>query len=684
MSLLNSIKKSIFGYDIFISYSRKDSLDYAYAIAQYFMKKDLDCYIDQLSSITPGKELPSNIIDAVKNSTSFVLIGSICAQSSEAIDQEIELFLKNNKNKPLIPITINGAINVSAIWQEKIWGLALIDDSLQNLDKGTPEQDVLDRIANSLQFTKRSRRLRNISLSVILGILTITALATFYTINARNDADTALKERSVAEQKRDTAIRQKNIAQKQMSEAMSVRDQAKSQKEIADSLRFLSDKIAKANSIVSSASSLLNNDPTKGFDLAKQALSVYPTVEGYLVLFKAYIFAPFYKSVAGSLAKLYPNGKNIAVIDYHGTVSIYDWDIRKNHRTYTIEHGFNPQMCDWKISSGNDLIIVNSKDSIVPFKTINLITGKTTILNNLITDTSEELLQISNNGKKLATFLNNRIIIYTITGSKLVKEKEIKSSIPVSHLQVLFCPDDTTIVIWSANTLKLQNYITGKIYFSDDSQDNIYEVVVSDNINLNRFGEGCLYISSKKGEFIISFKHNPKKPEIINLESITGPRTLTNRGVEHLSLSRNDNRFIISQFNSTNPIVADTRHLFPQYSLIGGHSSNILSSTFSNDNILVMTGSEDKLAIIWDRGNIKHILKGHTKPIVQVFISNDNKKALTVGFHENIKFWNLDIKDNSTLRDLINTISYDQTTKTYFLDGLNTYITPKYIIKSSL
>ena len=684
MFFLNSIKKNIFGYDIFISYSRKDSVDYAYAIAQYFMKKNFDCYIDQLSSITPGKELPSNIKAAIKRSTSFVVIGSIGAQSSEAIDQEIQLFLKNNKNKPLIPITIDGAINASARWHEKIAGLALINESSGNLDKGVPGQDVLDRIASSLRFTKKSRRLRTISLTVVLGVLSISGFATFYTGKARNDAEAAYKEKSNADSSRNTAIKQKDNAEKQMSEAISLRDQAKLQKEIADSLRMISNKIANANSIASSSSSLLNSDPTKSFDLAKKALSVYPTEEGYVALFKAYISAPFYKTIAGSLAKLYPNGKNIAVINSDGTVSIYDWNRKINGRTYKIKHGFNPQMCDWKISNNNDLIIVNSKTSLVPFETINLITGETTILNKLITNPLEELLQISNNGKKLATFLKNRIIIYTIEGSKLVKEKEIHSPISDSHLQALFCPDDITIAIWNANTIALQNCKTEKTVFSDDSHGDIYQVVLSNNINLNRFGEGSMYISSKKGDFIISFENNPKKPKVINLESIIGPSTFSNGYVGQLTLSKNGNQFIVNQDNSTSPIVADTKHLFPQYSLVGGHNSNIISSVFSNDETWVMTGSEDKVAIIWDRKKIKHVLKGHAKPIVQVFISNDNKKALTVGYHDDIKFWSLDIRDNSPLKDFINTVNYDPKVNMYFLNHLNTYITPEYIIKSHL
>jgi hypothetical protein len=172
MTFNNKIKKAIFGYDIFISYSRMDGLDYAYAVAQYFMKKGYECYIDQLTSVMPGKELPPNIKDAVKRSTAFVLIGSDGTHLSEPIANEIDLFLNDNKNKPLIPITIEGSINTNATWYNKILGLPLIEETKQNLQNAVPAADVLNRIENSLTFKKKSKKLRQTSISIlIIGIL---------------------------------------------------------------------------------------------------------------------------------------------------------------------------------------------------------------------------------------------------------------------------------------------------------------------------------------------------------------------------------------------------------------------------------------------------------------------------------------------------------------------------------
>lgn len=181
MSPLSKSKayRAIYGYDIFISYSRKDGLDYAYALAQFFMQKGYQCYIDQLSSISPGKELPNNIKNAVTMSSCFVLISSEAAQQSNPIKDEIILFLKNNKNKPLIPITINESLNEKAIWNEQILGLALINESKSNLISGIPSKSVTERIENALIFTKKSTKLKRIVAFIMIFSLCLFCLIFF-------------------------------------------------------------------------------------------------------------------------------------------------------------------------------------------------------------------------------------------------------------------------------------------------------------------------------------------------------------------------------------------------------------------------------------------------------------------------------------------------------------------------
>ena len=412
MSISGNLKKSIFGYDIFISYSRKDSLDYAYAIAQYFMKKGFDCYIDQLSSITPGKELPSNIKDAVKRSTAFVLIGSEGAQTSEAIEQEICLFLENNKNRPLIPITIAGAINETAArWYKKIAGLALIDDSDANLKQGIPAQDVFDRIENALKFTKKGKRLRVVATGIggisllLIGLAIVASMKAIRAVNLQKSAEdsavAAEKGRVFAEIR---AQKADSFANKSKADAL----QAITQKGIADSLTDIakaekieaerlslearheavkSARMAKSNFLAMNASTFRNSDPTLSYNLAKIAYQIAPeNVYTYNAIANSVNGAPFYKD------RVYLKG-------------LSDFDYSPDKRTIVL------------IGSDKTLLLYNRisrEQKIVPI--------------NIPGYSSKPFITYSGNGSHLLTMFDEPVILNSngqITG--IIKDTTVKA-----------------------------------------------------------------------------------------------------------------------------------------------------------------------------------------------------------------------------------------------------------------
>lgn len=300
-----SIRKMIFGYDIFISYSRKDSLDYAYAIAQYFMDKGYECYIDQLSSIMPGAELPLNIKKAVGRSSAFVLVGSKGAQRSVAIKDEIGCFLANNKNKPLIPITIGGAIDDHCIWVDNIRGLALVDDSVSNLENAAPAKDVLVRIENSLKFTKKSVRLRNTVFLILTGIVTISSLSAFYSYTKTREARNATIDKERASAARDAALNEKQLADKLRNEADLLRKEADVARGIAlkdkglaehsaDSARREAERsgiVARANYLINLSNNLSNK--YFAFDTALKAIEMHRNEESENNLIRLFLDYPF-------------------------------------------------------------------------------------------------------------------------------------------------------------------------------------------------------------------------------------------------------------------------------------------------------------------------------------------------------------------------------------------------------
>jgi len=72
-----------------------------------------------------------------------------------------------------------------------------------------------------------------------------------------------------------------------------------------------------------------------------------------------------------------------------------------------------------------------------------------------------------------------------------------------------------------------------------------------------------------------------------------------------------------------------------------GHSDSILSLSFSQNNKLLISGSFDNNAHIWDitTGKTIHTLKGHTKPINAVAFSPDNQFAVTGSKDHSLKLW---------------------------------------------
>src|SRR5262249_1451036 len=64
-----------------------------------------------------------------------------------------------------------------------------------------------------------------------------------------------------------------------------------------------------------------------------------------------------------------------------------------------------------------------------------------------------------------------------------------------------------------------------------------------------------------------------------------------------------------------------------------GHMDSIWSAVFSPDGTLILTGSHDKTARLWDAqtGKQKAVLAGHEERVMSVAFSPDGKRVLTAG-----------------------------------------------------
>jgi WD40 repeat protein len=98
----------------------------------------------------------------------------------------------------------------------------------------------------------------------------------------------------------------------------------------------------------------------------------------------------------------------------------------------------------------------------------------------------------------------------------------------------------------------------------------------------------------------------------------------------------------------------------------------VLSGRFSADaaGSLVITGSQDATAIIWDTRSGKPLrtLKGHTAPVTSVAFSPDSTRALTGSRDNTAKLW-----DAKTGKEILSLPGHTQevTSVSFSPDGLN-------------
>jgi WD40 repeat protein len=86
---------------------------------------------------------------------------------------------------------------------------------------------------------------------------------------------------------------------------------------------------------------------------------------------------------------------------------------------------------------------------------------------------------------------------------------------------------------------------------------------------------------------------------------------------------------------------------------LSGHTSNVSSVDISQDGNIIVTGSNDNTAIIWDTKSNKviHTLSGHTSWLNSVAISQDGSKIVTGSGDNTAKIW--DVNSGKVIRTLI-------------------------------
>lgn len=194
MGWLGNVTKSLLGYDLFISYSRKEAGAYARELARLLEVGGFGCFIDD-EELPAGQELPVTLQKAARRSKALLLVGTDRALGRHYVDLEVRSFLDSGRR--VIPINV-GHVLEHGPWpalREAKW----IDESPEALDAGRPSASVISEI----ERTKRLIRRRRIAVAALVVIGTAMAAAAGWAllqqIEATRQATIAAERRRVTD-----------------------------------------------------------------------------------------------------------------------------------------------------------------------------------------------------------------------------------------------------------------------------------------------------------------------------------------------------------------------------------------------------------------------------------------------------------------------------------------------------
>ena len=93
--------------------------------------------------------------------------------------------------------------------------------------------------------------------------------------------------------------------------------------------------------------------------------------------------------------------------------------------------------------------------------------------------------------------------------------------------------------------------------------------------------------------------------------------------------------------NTFEELVSNTKGAYKKV-IKKGHTFSIYAVAFSPDGQSILTGSQDKTAILWDlHGNVLQTFSGHTSEVYSVAFSPDGQSILTGSNDKTAILWDL-------------------------------------------
>jgi hypothetical protein len=188
------------GYDLFISYARRDGSEYAEELKRQLDAAGVSCFLDK-DDIAAGLDLRPSLARALRRSVALAVIVTPLARSSAYVALEIATFAANGR--PIVPVRF-GADAAPLPWsvlreRELVW----VDET--GPDGAMPTPASVATVARSLTHLRKRTLAGRLMLGVSAALLALSLVAVVAGLKSISAAREAAEQQAIAERKTEDA-----------------------------------------------------------------------------------------------------------------------------------------------------------------------------------------------------------------------------------------------------------------------------------------------------------------------------------------------------------------------------------------------------------------------------------------------------------------------------------------------
>jgi WD40 repeat protein len=596
----------VFGYDLFISFALgpppRGTHSYASDLARRLRERDFTVFFSE-DEAAPGEQLNSTLLKALYRSRTLVLIANQgTLQEPRWVRQEVEAFRSRHPDRPIIPISVGGALQDATLaeqtrqwlaFDDKIW----LDESHDALAEGIASDQMVARLAMVPAGRSSNVKWRWVVGAVVAALVILSGAATWFGIYARKESTIAI---------------------------------AKARE-------------AKARELAAYSTQSLSDDPEKSILLGMQAVNAtlrfgqlpvpaaQEALHQALLSFRELLTLKGHNKTVTSVAWS-PDGKRLATAGDDDTAKV--WDVANGQELLTLR-GHNESVSSvawspdgkrlatgswdhtakvWDATSGQELLTLKGHNANVVSvawspdgRRLASISGEDLFRSGISGDHTAKVWDVAS-GQEVLTLKGHKAAVVSVAwspdGKRLATgsvDKTAKVWDATSGRQLLTLRIDTTVldVAWSPDGKRLAT-------MTYDHQANVWDVAS---------GQQLLSLTGYKG-IVASFS--------------------TSRDfVTSLAWSPDGKRLVTAGDDDTAKVwdVASGQELLT----LKGHTGEVGSVAWSPDGRRLATGSWDDTAKVWDMASGQELLT--LKGLNVVAWSPDGKRLATGSWDDTAKVW---------------------------------------------